>query len=160
MSGFSSPPGVGTVGQLPGTATNDNASAGNVGEYGSTTTNVSPGVTFTTTGVPVNVVSVSLAAGDYDVWGVAVYVPGGSTNATQMLFWISTTSASNPGNDSGDTSGFGFGSGITGGAASHLNIVPKRISLAATTTVYLSGQVSYTSTAPTAGGTIKWRRRR
>ena len=29
-------------------------------------------------GVVANITSVSLAAGDYDVWGVVLYVPGGA----------------------------------------------------------------------------------
>ncbi|WP_142249699.1 hypothetical protein [Bradyrhizobium sp. UNPF46] len=67
---------------VQGSNTNDSAASGYVGEYGSATTSVSPGVSFGTTNTPVNLVSVSLAPGDYDVWGNAVYVPGGSSSTS------------------------------------------------------------------------------
>lgn len=148
-----------TSSRIVGTTTNDSAAAGIVGEYNSATLAVASAITLANN-TPADITSVSLAPGDYDVWGVVLYVPGGATVTTQILGWISTTSATFPGNDSGQVSGPGLGGGLTGGSSSFVDIVPTRISLAVTTTVYLSTRVTFTSTAPTAAGTIKWRRRR
>src|ERR1019366_4169569 len=58
-----------TPGQIVGTATNDNATAGNVGEHIQAVASnvVATDATF------VNITSISLTAGDWDVTGISVY---------------------------------------------------------------------------------------
>lgn len=155
---FATSPAI-TTPDIIGTATNNNANAGSVGQYNEATLVVASQITLANN-TPANITSDTLAAGDYDVWGVFGYVPGGSTVTTQVLGWISTTSATFPGNDSGQVSGIGLGAGLTGGSSSFINVVPTRVSLSAPTAVYLSTRALFTSTAPTAFGTLKWRRRR
>jgi hypothetical protein len=141
--------------RITGTTTNDSAAAGIVGEYGEATLVVASAITLANN-IPANITSISLLPGDYDVWGVVLYVPGGSTVTTQALGYIHTVSNTFPGNDSGQVGGIGG----TGGSSSFLPVPQTRISLAVTTTVYLGSRVNFTSTAPVASGTIKWRRRR
>src|ERR1700744_413847 len=72
----SSPPGMGNMtpnggsataaGQIRGTATNDNASAGNVGEYVVSNNTTAQSLA---SGTPLNVTSISLTPGDWDVTG-------------------------------------------------------------------------------------------
>jgi hypothetical protein len=81
------------AGHLPGTQTNDNAAAGQVGEY-ITSDVVSPGANLPSVTATV-VTSISLTAGDWDVEGVAVVSPAGTTVITtgpQCWVGIGTTS--------------------------------------------------------------------
>lgn len=134
-----------------GTNTNDNAAAGVVGEYVEATAAAFSLTTATTT----NFCSISLTAGDWEVFAVAGFRPttGLPTDATA---WISTTSATNPGSPNG-----GAFLKITGAWASINPIVGpvggRRISLSATTTVYLSGFANFPNTC-TAEGHL-WARR-
>lgn len=78
------------AGQLPGTTTNDSASAGNVGElveviYGNTGTGNNQGLNFA------GVVSITLTAGEWDIYGAAVYA-GGST-ISDVVCMVSNLSA-------------------------------------------------------------------
>jgi len=120
-----------TTGQLigNGTTTNDNASAGQVGEYiEATATNVS-----VTTAVS-NPTSFSLTAGD---WDVLVVTSGGGASATSTgsRVGINTTSGT-MGSQAIDHIVFTNDTinGLCGG------MFTKRISLSATTTVYASAK--------------------
>lgn len=123
-------------GGLVGVTTNSNAAAGQVGELIPSTVLVGSAVSMTTS-TPVNITSISLTAGDWDVWGNVAFAPAGTTTVSLIAGWISTTSAAIP-------------TAPNEGAMSQLlltfqtgqtQIVPigmKRISLAGTTTIYLS----------------------
>jgi len=80
-----------TPGQLPGTTTNDNASAGNVGQY-ITSSVASPGTSVGTTGSTVNITSILLTAGDWDVHGNVCFNLSGTT-ATNLAGAINITTA-------------------------------------------------------------------
>lgn len=82
---------AGSAAQLPGTATNDSANAGNLGEYTSSSVALGSAVGFST-GASVNVTSVSLTSGDWDVDGTACFNPGAGTNVTVMQSSFSVTS--------------------------------------------------------------------
>jgi hypothetical protein len=77
-----------TIG-IKGTATNDSAQAGSVGEF---INNTATGVSMTST-IVANVTSISLTAGDWDVWGSLVFAPAGGTIMSTIQGSISTTSA-------------------------------------------------------------------
>lgn len=85
------------AGQIPGTATNNSATAGNVGEY----------ITGSATGVavvnatPKDITSINLTAGDWDVWGSIATAPAGTTTTGIIRAWISATSATDPGAPNG-----------------------------------------------------------
>jgi len=140
--------------QILGTTTNNDAAAGIVGEYISSTVLSGAAVPFVTTNVAVNVTSISLTAGDWDVSGNGVIDVG--TISTQGAFWVSSTSATIPTLPNGGivvlNAAFPAG-GIYAAATGTV-----RFSLAATTTVYLSARHTFTGTAGDAYGTLRARR--
>lgn len=134
-----------TPGQLPGTATNDNANAGNVGEYISNVILFASGISLTTT-TPMDVTSISLTAGDWDVFGNVTITP--TVSMTSFGCWISFTSATLPDFALDTGTNVPGGMGQSGAAAPFF-----RASLASTTTVYLSTMVDFgAGTAKACGG--------
>lgn len=142
------------VGQLPGTATNDSASAGNVGEYISSTLASGSAVTLTTA-TPLTVTSISLTPGDWDVWGTVSFVGNGSTTA--YVGAISSTNNGLPTNPAGGAYWqLNLASGATLNQTSPVGMT--RVSLSATTTYYLVAASNFTGSANTAYGFIGARR--
>lgn len=141
------------LGQLPGTTTNDSASAGNIGQFISSVIAAGSAISVTN-GINFDLTSISLPAGDWDVWGNLTAIP--TIGAQSIYSWISATSATTP--DSSLYSGLGAASAIFSTTTS---IPPKlRFSLSTTTTIYLTGQVGFPSGTCTAVGAIYARRRR
>lgn len=133
----------GQLGNVKGTTTNDNASAGNVEEFSSS--QVTQGsATSLTVNTLTNITTLSLTAGDWNVWGNVGVLASVSINNLQG--GISTTSATLP--DGSLTSYIGLGAAETKG------IVPvemQRMSLASTTTIYLVVTSSFNGTGTTFG---------
>jgi hypothetical protein len=145
---------------IPGTTTNNNATAGNIGEYVSASL-LLPSVASFSSGTPANITSVPLQPGDWDCEGNGVVT--GSGTATAFYAWVSATSATLP----------TFGSaGIY--SAGTINLVAPgstsvtvsgatgrvRISLASAGTAYLSGQSNFSSGTMGGSGSISCRRAR
>lgn len=132
-----------TISKVLGTATNDNATAGDVGEYQEASVASGSSAALTST-VSANITSLSLTAGDWDVWGLAEY-NGNTGTVSQMSGGISTTSATMP-------THFAF---ITGAyTLTFPGSIPTtiyRISLSATTTVYLVALATFTAALKTYG---------
>jgi hypothetical protein len=128
-----------------GTTTNDNAAAGQIGEFISASI-ASPGVTASNA-VALNVTTISLTAGDWDVQGQVGTIPAAGTKISDISAWPSTTSAAYPTTLQG---GLHRNNGLTtqGGDVVVLTTGRMRLSLAVTTTVYLSALVAF------AGGTL------
>lgn len=126
----------GQLGNIAGTTTNDNAAAGNVGEFKSSVVPIGSAVTLTTSGVPVDITSISLTAGDWDVWGNVGFTGNGIVGASGWYAWTSATSATQP-----DLSLASI-QVLTASASTTLaEAVPyQRYSLASTTTIYLTGE--------------------
>src|SRR5262249_14262350 len=80
------------AGQLPATATNDSASAGNLGEYVSSTIPSGSAVSLTTN-TQANVTSIPLTAGDWDIDAVAQFTGNVATTVSSQEAGISTTTA-------------------------------------------------------------------
>lgn len=146
---------VGSIG-IKGTATNDNAQAGSVGEFPSPT-NLS-GVSLTTS-TGANVSSVSLTAGDWDVQCDAQFAPASTTVVQSMIASVSTTS--------GTVGSLGtysqvatYSSAASGGFGYVLASPTVRITLASTTTVYCVGYSAFTVSTQTASGFMRARRPR
>lgn len=136
-----------TTGGIVGTTTNDNAAAGKVGEYISN----SAGPIATTSNTSLDVTSISLTAGDWDVEGTVLFTPAASTVPTRIRAGINTTSAtipSQPGTGSVLTLNLAF----TTGSQQCAPLGGSRLSLSATTTVYLVANTVFTvSTMDTYG---------
>jgi hypothetical protein len=144
-------------GQSTGTATNDNANAGNIGEYISSTILAGSAVSLSN-GAPKDITTVSLTAGDWDCRGDVQSLPGSGTTTAAILGWINTTSATVP---TGSTALFNIGS-----LPSNPNQVfafpvgDMRFSLSGTTTVYLSMEAGFSVSTLTGYGSIGCRRAR
>ncbi len=122
-----------------GTATNDSAAAGYIGEYTSGTQAVA--TNFPTTTEFGDGTSISLTAGDWDVSAVLDGILNGAT-ATSVTLGISTTTGNS-------TAGLTFGNNMISSEAPTatnnvgLSIPGHRVSLSATTTVYLKVSSTY-----------------
>lgn len=143
------------TGGLIGTTTNNNASTGSVGEYLSSAV-AGPGVP-NANGTAVNMTSLSLTAGDWDVQGNVVFNPS-ANNAQVMVVGLNTVSAT-----LSYTNGTMFQIGLTGGTTLLVTntAMPTgrlRVSVAATTTVYIVAAANYASGSCTVYGYMDARR--
>jgi len=140
------------IGQLPGTTTNDNASAGNIGEFVSATVATGSAVSLTTV-TAANLTSISLTAGDWDVWCAGHFNMASTTTVTLLEMSISTTSATRN-TTAGEFFQQGYPNGtVIGNNAAVTAFTQKRLSLSTTTTVYAVAFSSFgTSTNVVWGG--------
>lgn len=139
---------------ITGTATNNNATAGDIGEYVSSTIAIGSATSLVSS-TPKTVTSISLTAGDWDVSGVVAFT-GSPTTTTTSLSSISTTNNARGAGDANENV-------VTLPSGNGLCVLPTpvvRLSLASTTTVYLVALQIYTGTAVSAYGTIRARRAR
>lgn len=155
------PAATAAAGQLPGTATNDNASAGNVGEFASLSLAVGSAISVSTN-VATAIVALPLTAGDWDVWGQAVVHVQTLTIVTSITAAIITAAGTAlPGIVSGAQSQIGLGAGLSGAAGdTGLNVGPARVSLAANGTAFLLGLTTFGTSTAAVYGVIQARRRR
>jgi len=146
-----------TTPDIVGTATNNDAAAGSVGEF--ITSSIATGSAVSlTTNTTANVTSISLTAGDWDVEGNIFFKPAATTSVTAALVSISTTSATLAPSGLGQINmrfpafvpGIGADIGIASGS--------MRISLASTTTIYLVAYSTFTVSTMGAYGAIGARR--
>ena len=136
---------------IVGTTTNNNANAGSVGEF---VTNTGSGVAISSA-TPTNITSISLTAGDWDVWGSIQYVQTGVATLTQIVASCSTTSATLAAQPNVSILNLNFL------VANQTLVAPQqRFSFSTTTTVFLVGVVTFTSGSEAATGVINARRRR
>jgi len=139
----------------PGVTTNSNASSGKVGEYVSSLIAVGSATSFTTATAK-NVTSISLTAGDWDVYGNVTFTEGSAT-VTARTAGISSTSATLP------TDGSEIEMGTLTTVVSEkvtLSIPTKRVSIASTTTIYLVGSTTFSAGTSSGYGFIGARRAR
>jgi hypothetical protein len=143
-----------TTDGIVGTTTNDNAATGNVGEIISSSI-TSGSATSLSNGVAKNVTSISISAGDWDVYGNVFFTA--SIGGTSYTAWISSTTATQP-----DLSLVSSVQGVSAGALSSAGIVVPfvRVSVASSTTYFLSALSDFTTGTVTACGNIFARRAR
>jgi hypothetical protein len=149
-------------GQNKATATNDNASAGNVGEI--VVSSVASGSAVgLTTATGANVTSISLTAGDWELDGQVDFSPAATTSVTQYNASVSLTSATLSPQAGG--SGLEQDATFTINQAAQVpvstfmaNVKTSRLSIASTTTVFLVAQAVFTVSTLSAYGTIRARR--
>ena len=138
---------------IVGTTTNNNANTGSVGEFvSSVVTAASP--TNINSGSATDLTSISLTAGDWDVWGNIGYIPAAGTTTTIAQGWLSSSSATIPDaslkNFEAFNSAFGYG----------FTVPSQRFSLSGTTSIYITGDVTFAVSTMTFYGGIYARRRR
>lgn len=140
---------------IKGTATNDAAASGYVGEYVVSAVVSGSAVALTDT-VAANVTSISLGAGDWDVYGLINFSFGATTQVTGLFGGSSIVSAT--------VDSFQFAHRCPSFAPGALEMgyaIPfRRLSLASPTTVYLVATAGFTVSTCAAWGVIHARRRR
>ncbi len=143
-----------------GTTTNNSAAAGSVGEYVESIITSNVGISNNTS---TDLTSISLTAGDWDVWGNINFNTASTTILNVVNGWISSSSASFPASQA-NISRIDYGStGISNvgtGVSTTMAIATIRFSLSGTTTIYLSGFSTFTTSTNSMIGFIKARRRR
>ncbi len=130
-----------------------NAAAGNTGQYIESV--ISSGSAISLTDMTfANVTSISLTAGDWDVWGMVAFTAGGSTIYSVLAASVSTTSAT-----LGQATNIlyvpAYASPI---AAGNLPTGQIRVNVNTTTTAYLIGFAGFTVSTMKAYGFISARR--
>lgn len=147
-----------TTPNIVGTAAVGNATAGSVGEYVSSIIASGSSVSMTTA-TPLNITSISLTAGDWDVWGMVMFTTAATTNITQLIAGISTTTnnLSLLGDRIGVTS-YGSAGVVPGVLHCGVPMCQTRVNVSSTTTVFLVGQPTFTVSTLTAWGSIQARR--
>ena len=141
-----------------GTATNNNAVTGNIGEFQSSDVPSASNVGLSST-VSANVTSLALTAGDWECWGNVQFNTGGTTVTTNIIAWTSTTSAAFPG--ATETTGMTrLYTPATAGISFGIGVAPIRYSLASTTTVYLEAYSQFATSTSAAYGRLECRRAR
>lgn len=142
--------------QMIGTTTNDNAPAGVVGEYVSA--NLASGSAISlSTGVVANITNISLTAGDWDLSGVVLYhSASGTTIPADVKQGISTTSATMGAQGNFSYDYIGIALSATDDPAYTTPVV--RVSISATTTVYLVCDSDFSVSTLTAYGFVRARR--
>lgn len=132
-----------TVG-IKGTTTNDSAPAGSWGELGNGNTTL----VSMTNNTAANCTSKSLTAGQWLVWGVVLFQPTAAPG--QIVAGISQTSAT-----LGATGTYqSLATSFTSANNQELMAPPQPLQLASTTTVYLIGQMQFSSGTATCSGYI------
>lgn len=146
-----------TSGQVPGTTTNDDASAGNIGEY--QTVSVASGSAVTlTSGTAATLAATTLTAGDWDVWLQPVFSGGTTTSLNYLECSLAT-------NGTISTIAGAFSTFVGAGAATFnfgvkptLTCGPVRFSLASSTPIYGLAAAAYTTSSVTVYGLLRARR--
>lgn len=135
------------------TATNDNATAGDIGEYVESV--IPPGGAVTLTDASANnVTEIGLGAGDWDVEGVVTFL-GAASTVTYRAAALSDTSYTliSDGRESADTR-----ETVTTSETTSLVLTRKRVSLSTSATVNLVALAMFSAGAVTAYGSITARR--
>jgi len=143
---------------IKGTNTNNDATAGYVGQR---VVSVVATQSVGTTGNYFDITSISLTAGDWDVSGVCNYRRNGSTmSSSNFELGISIYSGNvSTGLVHGDTLMLEYNGASTTFSHKSMSLPVVRMSLSATTTVYLKGVISaYSGATPQVDGRISARR--
>jgi hypothetical protein len=141
-----------------GTTTNNDAAAGSVGEVISAVNAGGGSAINLTTATAAAVTSISLTAGDWDVYGSVVYSNGATTNLVSARGFISTAVSLISAEFSAIVD-YGTAGLVLNGTIG-LTCPPRRVSISSTTTIYLVAYANFTIDVCTAYGQIYARRRR
>lgn len=143
---------------ITGTATNDAATAGDIGEEVNAI--VSTYTNYATTATYQNITSITLTAGDWDLSAFFTYSSNSATitAASNAIFVISTTTASAAGATEGRNIGYVPQAALLGTSLFSEAIAPYRVSISGSTTYYLNSQATFTLGNPQYVGGLRARR--
>ncbi len=142
---------------VQGTNTNDNAAAGNVGEYTESALTSAAPVSLTND-TAANIVSISLTAGDWDITGAAGFTGGATTTVNYMRGSISASSGVLGGENARSVFTPNGATIFATTSAVTFPLVTLRASLASTTTYYLVSQAGFGVSTMSGFGVIRARR--
>lgn len=145
---------------IRGTATNNDAASGDVGEYGEAVVPFASRLSLTT-GTAKTVAFVDVPAGDHDVTAWIGFFGATSTSVKSFLGSISLSdNALN--SDPGHRSAMWIGNqaAFADGSEFDFNVATLRLNFASATRVYLVGIANFSVSSCQAFGRISWRRRR
>ena len=150
----------GVAGQFPGTTTNDNAAADNVGEYISSEIDSGAAVALSNA-TAADITSIVLTPGDWDAWGAVTTDPAASTTQSDIKAWINTQSATDPTPPNAGAY-VELQTTIAAGLSQTLPTGSMRITVAegGNQTVYLSTKTTFAISTLSAYGFLGARRRR
>ena len=132
-------------GNVQGTATNDSAPAGSVGEVISATV-LSPASAIQIANTPITVAQALLSAGDWDCRGNVGLSPSTQTALTVFKAWVSSLSNTEPvGTENPNISLVGWQTAVTSATNQFLGVPPARISLASAASVFLGDNINSTA---------------
>jgi hypothetical protein len=142
---------------IAGTTTNDNAAAGNVGEYIESIVSFASAVSLVTNTAK-TVTSIALSAGDWDIFGIGGFSPAASTSISQLT--SGSSDVTNAFNRSDGYYGLNMAAFVPG-AVEMLFVIPtRRYSLAVPVTIYLVHRAIFTVSTCSGYGRISARRMR
>ncbi len=146
---------------VKGTNTNDNAAAGYVGEY-MTAQRLGASALALTTGTAATITTLSLTAGDWDVWGKVGFITATATTSVIRIIAETTTGAGLSGSDGDGVATLVYPGGAAlnsgGNGSVVINTGVRRFILSATTTVNLLAYSDFSTAGLSAFGSIKARR--
>jgi len=145
------------AGQFAGTTTNDNAAAGNVGEFITASKNLA-NARQATTNSSTTIASVALTPGDWDCRGIIAFPMSNTTTATALSASLSTSDGVI---GTEGTEGTTEVVPVSAGAQGHdLRVGPARQSLSGNTTIYLVSGATFATSTLWTYGTVSCRRAR
>lgn len=152
---------LGVGSQMPGTTTNDSATAGNIGEYVSANIATGSAVSLVSETAK-TVTSISLTAGDWDVSILGKFLGAGTTTVNRIVASVSLATNTLDATIDRYTQVGGAGGVIFNNAGGEADaVVPSaRLSLSGTTTVFFVALAGFSVSTCTAAGIIRARRRR
>lgn len=155
-----------TITNRIGTTTNNNATLGSIGEVISASVVKSAAIALTTT-VPATIATMTLTAGDWDVRGFGGFLSGSGTTATDIRLAVSLTPNVMPAADTAavptanEVTIIESGASLVGtGNVYTVQLSPIRVSLAASTTIYLATVATFSVSTLAKFGSIEARRMR
>lgn len=148
---------IGTASKIAGTATNDSAASGIIGEE--IISNQSTYTNYTTTATYQQIVTISLTAGDWDITAAGTFSGNSATLTTtaNAIFLVGTVTASATGAVEGQSLLY-IDQNIVGASKQSITIGPFRVSIASTTSYFLNTQSTFTVGNPQFVGFIRARR--
>lgn len=147
-----------TTPDIVGRTSGGNSNAGSVAEYVSSII-ASGSAVAQTTGTGTNITSISLTAGDWDVWASSFYTTAATTNVVQLISSISlTTNTTSLLGDRAGITTYGSAGVVPNSLHMGVPLIKTRISVSATTTIFLVGQPTFSVSTLTAWGSLQARR--
>lgn len=149
-----------TTNGIIGTTTNDTAAAGSVGEEISSLVAEGSAIALTTN-TAINITSINLTPGDWQIFGNITFDGNATTNTTFGIACISSSSAAL--NDASLNASYSFGTaGLVPFVTNYIGLVVPtyRVSISTTTTYYLVAYCGFSISTAKACGSILARRMR